>query len=64
VLVAVDHDKCEYRFEWLTAVVCHSTLVKPDTGCNYVDKETNIAFDLSILTSSGNDIQVRGILSV
>jgi len=58
VLVAVDHDKCEYQFEWLTAVVCKTSLVRPDTGCVYVDKETNVSFNLSSLTSSGKDMQV------
>jgi len=59
VLIAVDHDECEYRFEWPTAVICKSSLVKPDAGCNFVDKEANVTFDLSILTPNGNDVHVR-----
>ena len=58
MLVAVDREKCEYQFEWPTAVVCASSLVTPDTGCNYVDKEANVTFNLSILTSDGKDVQV------
>jgi len=64
MLVAVDHDNCEYRFEWPTAVVCKSSLVKPDTGCKFVDKETGISFNLSILTSNRNDIQVHSDILV
>jgi len=58
VLVAVDHVNCEYRFEWPTAVVCASSLVKPDTGCHYIDEEANVSFNLSVLTSNGKDVQV------
>lgn len=59
MLVHVNTDQCEYRFEWRTSVVCKSSEAKLDAGCNYVDKEANFSFDLSHLTSNGNDIQVR-----
>lgn len=64
VLVAVDHDNCEHRFDWPTAVVCKNSLVKPDTGCKFTDKEANISFTLSVLTPNGNDIQVHCNISV
>jgi len=59
VLVSVDRDQCEYRFEWPTAVVCKSSVMIPRTGCKFVDQEADVSFDLSILTTNGNDIQVR-----
>ena len=58
MLVAVDDVMCEYRFEWSTAVVCKSSPLTPDTGCKFDDKEASVSFDLSILSSNNNDIQV------
>jgi len=59
MLIAVDDVKCEYWFNWSTAVVCKSSPVKPDIGCKFDYKEANVLFDLSILSSKANDIQVH-----
>jgi len=61
-LAAVDETKCEYRFEWRTAVVCKiaSVTVKPVKGdCKYDYKEGSVFYDLSILSPSANGIRVR-----
>ena len=64
MLVAVDDIMCEYRFEWSTAVVCKSSPLTPDTGCKFDDKEANVSFDLSVLSSNNNDMQVCCVLVI
>lgn len=63
-LVYVDRSKCEYRFEWKSAIVCKNVPVKPDTGCKFDYKEQNVSYDLSILSATANDIQVHVDISL